>query len=322
MTAAITGDSVHWFENDGTESFGLDYGAQYFTARDKRFCRFVNSWIHDGIVQPWMGRIVQLSQDGSVIDEKSGKPRYVGVPSMSAVADHLAKDVTVHLNHRLSRLIPQGEKWCLEFEDRRDDDAFDVILLSCPPAQASELVAGHTGLHSHLPKVKLLPCWAVTACDRNLNELPFDAAFVDEHPISWIARDGRKPGRGNRDSAVIHASATWSEAHRSEAPRHVAEQLTEAFRSLTRIRLSETASLTAHFWPHALPATPIDQDHLFDRIAGIGLCGDWCGGSRVESAFLSGAALAGAVLRRYTIDRPSQMRKTEKDLLQSPLGGS
>jgi len=42
---------------------------------------------------------------------------------------------------------------------------------------------------------------------------------------------------------------------------------------------------------------------LFDPVAGIGACGDWCGGSRVEAAFLSGAAIAGTVLRRYTIDR-------------------
>jgi len=35
----------------------------------------------------------------------------------------------------------------------------------------------------------------------------------------------------------------------------------------------------------------------------LGACGDWCAGPRVEGAFLSGAAMAGAVLRELTIDR-------------------
>ena len=40
----------------------FDHGAQYFTVRDRLFRRYVESWQHDGIVAPWRGRIVVLSE--------------------------------------------------------------------------------------------------------------------------------------------------------------------------------------------------------------------------------------------------------------------
>ncbi len=42
----------------------------------------------------------------------------------------------------------------------------------------------------------------------------------------------------------------------------------------------------------------IDQPYLFDPDLAIGACGDWCGGPRVEGAFLSGLALAERILSR------------------------
>ena len=48
----------------------FDHGAQYFTARDDRFRRYVESWMHDGVVKPWRGRIVVLDQ-GRVTEEKT-----------------------------------------------------------------------------------------------------------------------------------------------------------------------------------------------------------------------------------------------------------
>ena len=54
---------------DDTLSF--DHGAQYFTARDGRFKRYVESWIDDGLVQPWHGRIVVVEK-GVIKADKTG----------------------------------------------------------------------------------------------------------------------------------------------------------------------------------------------------------------------------------------------------------
>jgi predicted NAD/FAD-dependent oxidoreductase len=42
----------------------------------------------------------------------------------------------------------------------------------------------------------------------------------------------------------------------------------------------------------------LGQSHLWSKAQGIGLCGDWCLGHRVEDAFISGLELALAVLQK------------------------
>jgi predicted NAD/FAD-dependent oxidoreductase len=46
----------------------------------------------------------------------------------------------------------------------------------------------------------------------------------------------------------------------------------------------------------AIASASIGEPCLFDRALGIGACGDWCLGGRVEAAFLSGRAIAGRLL--------------------------
>ena len=58
----------------------------------------------------------------------------------------------------------------------------------------------------------------------------------------------------------------------------------------------EAEYVAAHRWRYSQPREPLPEPFLFDRGLRVGLCGDWCGGSRVESAFLSGMALGMAVV--------------------------
>jgi predicted NAD/FAD-dependent oxidoreductase len=53
------------------DNLSFDHGAQYFTARDSRFKRYVDSWLHDAIVAPWTGRIVVL-EEGDIKEDMSG----------------------------------------------------------------------------------------------------------------------------------------------------------------------------------------------------------------------------------------------------------
>ena len=48
-------------------------------------------------------------------------------------------------------------------------------------------------------------------------------------------------------------------------------------------------------WRSALP-DPIPEPYLYDDSTGVGVCGDWCGGPKVEGAYTSGVALAARVL--------------------------
>ena len=280
----------------------FDHGAQYFTVRDSRFARYVCSWLESGVVQPWHGRIVELEQ-GVVGKEKSDPPRYVGVPAMNSLARHLAQDLTIHRQTLVARIEGAPGDWQLVDDRGKALGQFELVLLNCPPQQAQKLLPREETLHQQISTVEMDPCWAVLVELQEPLALDFDAAFVQNNPLSWIARDSSKPGRPAGISWIMHATGQWSREHLEDDPDDVLPELLDAFSDATGELICDTETLAAHRWRYAKPVRPLDQPCLWDPTMMIGLCGDWCGGPRVEGAFLSGQALAGAVLRHLTIDR-------------------
>ncbi|KAA5544511.1 FAD-dependent oxidoreductase [Roseiconus nitratireducens] len=297
--------STRRVELPGRGVLRFDHGAQYFTARDGRFCRLVNSWMHDGLAQPWLGRIVQLSADGSIEEEKRGTARYVGVPGMNQIAKHLAADLVTRLRTPITRVAGQPGSWTLHDQSGETHGPFEIVLCNCPPDQTLRLIDGISRLAEPVRQVEMRPCWAVMLAADCLGDLPFDGAFVQDSPISWIASDHAKPGRDQPPTWMIHASADWSLRHLECDPEMVSETLVAQFRSLVGREAGPVLFRQAHRWRYAVPASPLESESLYDATEGIGVCGDWCGGARIEAAYLSGSALAGAVLRDHTIDRPA-----------------
>jgi predicted NAD/FAD-dependent oxidoreductase len=140
-------------------------------------------------------------------------------------------------------------------------------------------------------------CWAAMLSFHEPIELPFDGAFVSESLLSWIARNDSKPERDGRwESWVLHASPQWTAQYIEEEAGNVLSKLIDAFWQATGAIPRTACHATVHKWRYAIPQKPLDNRCLFDHQLGIGACGDWCCGPRVEGAFLSGMAMAGCVL--------------------------
>ncbi|MEM9827929.1 MAG: NAD(P)-binding protein, partial [Planctomycetota bacterium] len=284
----------------------FDHGAQYFTARDVRFQRFVRSWIEDGVAAPWMARIVELAPGGTIVDQKMQTPRYVGVPGMNAIAKHLATDLLVELRHTLVGLKrDKNHQWSLAFDEADDAHGFDVVLFNPPPAQTAAIVKRHPAWHDRLAGIKMQPCLATLFICQNTKAAGFDAAFINEGPLSWIARNDSKPGRVSTvgEQWVLHASPEWSSEHLEWQPDRIGDEMICAFQNATGVAQVDVRMRQTHRWRYALGDEENPLECLWDATVGLGACGDWLAGGRVEGAFLSGQAAAGAVLRHYTIDR-------------------
>ena len=140
-------------------------------------------------------------------------------------------------------------------------------------------------------------CWAVMVSFDESLELPFDGAFVQESPLSWISRNDSKPGRGgDYESWVLHASPDWSDRCIDEEPDSARSNLIEAFWQATGSKPRTTRYAAGHRWRYAIPPQPLESRCLFDSQQRIGACGDWCSGPRVEGDSLSGMAMAGRIL--------------------------
>jgi hypothetical protein len=277
----------------------FDHGAQYFTARNPHFVRFVNSWREQGVVAEWGGRVVKLGA-GAVADT-SPQPRYVGVPGMSAVASHLAADLTVRRETRVTTVSRANGVWELTDESGGRYGPFEFLVVTLPAPQTAELIEPHP-FAADLASVAMSPCWAVlVAFDRRL-DVPWDGAFVHGSPLSWVCRNSSKPGRPTGpDCWVLHADPEWSAAHVEETPAAVAPRLLAALADATGVALPPTVHRSAHRWRYSLGPDAADRRALYDPETELVVCGDWLAGGQVEGAFMAGAAAAGHVLRSVGI---------------------
>ena len=133
--------------------FQFDHGAQYFTARDSRFNRYVNSWIDDGIVRPWQGRIVVL-ENGAVTGVKSGTDRFVAVPRMNAICKHLATDLDLQFQTRIDPIKREGKQWRIADDKGTTLGLFDVAVVSAPAGQTARVA---TRMFPHWPFAPAIP---------------------------------------------------------------------------------------------------------------------------------------------------------------------
>ncbi|MEM1245277.1 MAG: FAD-dependent oxidoreductase [Acidobacteriota bacterium] len=269
----------------------FDHGAQYFTARDSRFREQIEAWRAEGLAAPWQGRIVSIDH-GQVSPTSTPIERYVGVPRMSVLSRALMGDIPIETGCRITALRRTTAGWVLSSEEGAQHGPFRQVVVSAPAPQAAELLEPAAELAAAARSARFAPCWAAMLAFEEPLPLNFDGAFVASSALSWIARNSSKPERPEAESWVLHGSSEWSTAHLEESPKEALEGLTSAFREAVQMELPEAVHAVAHRWRFALPETPLEDRCLYDATVGVGACGDWCGGPRVEGAYLSGWELA------------------------------
>jgi renalase len=275
----------------------FDHGAQYFTARDPDFIQQTKQWCNAGTAALWPGRIVTL-HDGDIIDAAESHQRYVGVPGMSAIAKLLAAGIDVQTNVTIQSFRRTDGRWHIADSAGSSSDSFDFVICAIPPQQATKLIRDQSPtLTSSMSAVRMAPCWAVLLQIGEPMSLPFDAAFVRDSPLNWMARNSSKPQREGGECWVLHATAAWSAEHLEELPEAVVKTLIEAFWRSTQRAALPIECAVAHRWRYAIPLEPLSQRCLLDPQTHLGACGDWCGGPRVEGAYLSGLAMAERLMR-------------------------
>ena len=284
----------------------FDHGAQYFTARDARFRRCVESWKERGIVAEWTGRIDAYDAPGTS-KPTGAQERLVGVPSMNAIAKHLACELDVQTQVRVARVQTAGSRYELIDEDGQGLGIFDRVVVTAPPTQSAQILSEFSSLNKTIHEIEMNPCWAVLVALDDELPVPWQGAFVNLGPLRWIARNQTKPARDDttssdyvpRERIVLHASPEWSKQNLEESPARICEQLLKSLCELTQLdsqSISEPIYQQAHLWRYSIPVAASAQRCLCNEDNTLVACGDWAGGPRVEGAFLSGCAAAGRIL--------------------------
>lgn len=252
----------------------FDHGAQYFTVRDPAFAAQVERWAQAGHVSRWL---------------PAGTDAWVGTPTMNAPVRALAEECDVRWNTTVKLLTHDGE-WQI------GDERFEAVIVAVPAEQVAPLVDVHDGTLADMARSAVSdPCWTVMAA--------FDAPVpVDRHRLTdcgilgSAVRNSAKPGRGGPEAWVLQASPDWSRANLEDEPDLVARELLAAFADCVGADMPAVIATSVHRWRYA-KAGALDLGASWNAEIGLGACGDWLLGARIEAAWLSGQRLAALVDR-------------------------
>jgi len=237
-----------------------DTGAAYLTADDPAFLGRLRTWRIDGLARPWT----------DTFRGQHGPPalRWSAPGGLRSLAADLARGLDVTLGTEVTAL-PRA----------------DAVVLAMPGPQALRIAdlpaARQQGWSPSVTAVLTYPerVWP-----------DFGGAFVNDHPVlTTVCDDGDR--RGDRAPVLVaHSTATFAREHAGDEP---AAEMAKAVAEL--LGLAAAPEVTIRHWPYAQPR----PGHGWYAARGdVYLCGDAFGRPRVQTAWLSGRAVARALLHK------------------------
>jgi predicted NAD/FAD-dependent oxidoreductase len=276
-----------------------DYGAQFFTVREAAFQKYVAEWQQAGLLFEWS----RGWADGSAVatNQADGFPRYAISGGMTAVPKHLAANLILHNQTKLTKIRVAEDGWEVLAEDGRSYQTRALLLTPPVPQSLALLAAGEVPLaeddRAALEKVAYAPCLSGLFWVEGDVSLPEPGALQrPEADVSWLANNQRKGISPEAQILTAHANPMVSKLW-YEAPK---EELVGLFMRELRPFLGKTAVVKAHHihkWRYALPTQLHSERFLLAaNLPPLAFAGDAFNGPRVEGAALSGLDAASALL--------------------------
>lgn len=224
----------------------------------------------------------------------------VGVPSMMALADALARPLRIRLNTPIVQARRRGTGWVLSSSQGEIEGDFQALVLAIPAPLAMPLVRESSELTAALCAVRYRSRWVLLLGSERPVPLPSYRDFQGS-PIERIAAMHSKPGRlaVGPQRWFVEADERWSAQHEHEDAETVAELLLANFCAHAG-RSVVPGFLQAQQWRHAFVETPATTPRrtacLWDDKLQLGVCGDSVVASQVERVHISGIDMARAVV--------------------------
>ena len=267
----------------------FDHGAQFITARDRRFADVMHRWRQAGSVEEWCRGFAEHGD---------GHPRWRGTPTMTAVAKHLAQGLEINLETHVVALRCAEGRWSAETKTGAQVRSRSVILTPPVPQSLAIIDAGGVALQAEtrarLASIEYERCLAVMAVLAGPSRLsPPGGLAPPRGPIAWIA-DNHVKGISAEPAITIHATHAFSlecwDDDRQESGRRLLDAAGEWVGA-------SVTTFQVHGWRYSQPMRIDDAPCVvLHRSPQLVLAGDAFAGSRVEGAALSGWAAAEAIL--------------------------
>ena len=273
--------------------FEFDHGAQYFTAKDPLFKDWVARLMDANVVASWPARFVEV-EHRSMLSQRTWDdafPHYVGIPSMNAIAQHLAEGLDVRFNQLITGIKPHRTKWLLETADGQFAE-FDWVVSTLPAEQAKVILPDSYQQKKALQSVQMEPCFTLMLGYDSARHSAWDAAFISQSILSWVSVNSAKPNRAKPYTLVAMSQNAWARDNFTRPEAQLIAELLAELEGVMGEKLGDATYIKLKKWKYANADKQKTELSFVDHAAKLACCGDWCISGRIESAFMSSSRLA------------------------------
>ena len=302
-----------------------DHGVCYLKPKHPSFQKLLAQLTQTGTLHVWTETIHTLSSTGNIQPALSSAPCYASTSGITAVAKALAEGLTIHRSQRaiaLEQVTSPPEATpsrfasnCPHWQITTDQElvlAAQRLILAIPTPQAIALLETLPTFETFDPdclaqlrSVTFSRCITAIATyspthQARAAQLPWQGITCPHHDsLGWIGLDSSKQLMPQQPVVIVQSNDNFAQAHFEASDRPDYRQalgpqlLAQAAAATGETWLTQPTVLQVHRWGYAVPLTPLGVRSLSAQTpAPLWFTGDWCGGNRVEAAFLSGLATA------------------------------
>jgi renalase len=276
-----------------------DHGVCYLKAKDIQFQSLLETLVDRDLLQVWTDTIHELDVNNQVQEPIEQSPRYASPMGFSAIGKFLATGLNLIQNQRVETVQFNDCRWHLQFENNPSSITADAVVVAIPAPQTVTVLESisDSDFLQTLQSVQYSACItaiAVYPAHTETHSLEWKAIVCPhDSDLGWMAIDSTKQISASQPVFVVQSNAVFATSHLDTTDlQPVGQHLLDKAASLLSW-FSTPEVLQVHRWRYAFPIQPLTEKYLIANTELPLICtGDWCGGNRVESAFLSGLATA------------------------------
>lgn len=281
-----------------------DHGVCYIKAQGDKFRQEIAELVEREILRRWTEEIHRWDGRGEIQAPFKTSACYVSATGATAIAKYWARDLEVIGDRTITHIQPIDRGWQIEAQDWSVEAR--QVVLALPPAQAAEIVRNvvEPDCLTQLQSIEFTPIITAmatypTALLPASMELDWQGIQGQNHPsLGWIGLDSSKQLSPIQPVLVVQSNAEFAAQHFESLDLMAVGQGLIADAAVLSPWFAQPQLLQVHRWAYAFPKNPLPYPLIKALTAApLYFCGDWCGGNRVESAYLSGLAVAAQILQ-------------------------
>ena len=265
---------------------GFDHGVQYISPKSPNFKRFIKGLIKKKVLKNWGGRHLFLNQ---VKKEKKNHTKIIGTKGNNDISKYLLQNINCFFQSELKKIDYKQKSWTLTFADGKKKN-YEKIILTCPFPQLSNLAKKFIQNSFIKKKIKMDSNITVMITIKKTNE-NISSYFFNDKILGWAAKENSKNRfKSNQDFWTLQSTYEWANKKINKNRENIESNskiLIDQFFKLTGVKKTKILFSLNHGWKFSSNSTALNVKSYWNSSLGLGVCGDWFVGPRLESGWIS-----------------------------------